>query len=128
MHYFPGLIVTPGYSDEAHPTWFKAIWTVLSPLVKVTVATSPRESGQRMLYLASSWFPSKGQESGTEVLDTDGWPNGGAYVVNADDEPISLKKLADFYDALRIDGLDAKLRNHINMVFQAIISDSRFDS
>ena len=62
-HVFPGLVVTPAFGSESHPWWFKLVCFFLLPILSRTIAVSGEETGERMLFFASSRYPSAGGQT-----------------------------------------------------------------
>jgi hypothetical protein len=121
IHYFPGLVVTESFQDEQLPKWFKYTWrfvlTPFSPLFTVPRA----ESGERVLFLASSRFPPRSTAEalkswgGGEIAD--GVFGGGDYRSNWDTEIIPMKKT---YKKLRVEGMSERCWTHTMHAFEGI--------
>lgn len=109
VHYYPRIVITPGYSKTTNPLWFKAAFKTLGPLLKSTVALSKAESSARMINLArhESFQP----RSSVEDLR---WACGGSWSVNWDNEVI---RLGPRYKPLRDQGLDERVMEHFKEIW-----------
>ena len=94
------------------------VFRVLAPVLRL-VMVPERESGERVLFLASGRYPARAgegvkveekTEEGVEVArSSDGVLGGGAYRVNWDGEEVPLKKN---YPELRREGFGEKAWGH----------------
>lgn len=127
-HYYPGLVLGPGFADPALPWWFRAIFKYLGPLLKLApMALSGPESGQRTLFNASPRFPprpadgpavdgKRGGEIGV-AESSDGVLGGGAYRVNYNGEQVATPKN---YEQLRAEGWLEKTVQHTLKAWEEI--------
>jgi len=95
-HNYPGLVITPAFTNPDQPTWFKRTWAIVGPVLARVMALKPEESGMRTLYMAGLRYPGR-NESGDEVGKgkdvlggTDGNLGSGAYGVNWNGEAVSI--------------------------------------
>lgn len=58
IHIFPGLVEGPGFYNPDLPSWFKIVWPAMK-LLSYFYRTSPKDSGDVMVYLATAQFPAK---------------------------------------------------------------------
>lgn len=127
IHYFPGLVFTDAFGDPKLPLWFKTAFTVLKPLLSLSSRTIGREeTGERLLFLASSRFPArevsgdvkagKGDEIGVATA-SDGVVGGGAYRIIYTGEVIPT---VEAYTKHRKDGLPEKCVEHTLKAFEVI--------
>lgn len=125
VHYFPGLVMTKSLYDERRlPRWLRYTWKFvllpLSPLISV-----PREeSGERVLFLASSRFPPRGTAEvaqgagdGEAAVSSDGVVGGGAYRIDWNGEVMPMKKT---YARLREEGMLERSWAHTMQAFEDI--------
>jgi len=100
-HNYPGLVITPAFTNPDHPTWFKRTWAIVGPVLARVMALKPEESGMRTLYMAGARYPGlaaasdgggeAGEEKGSDVLrGTNGKVGGGAYGVNWNGEAVGI--------------------------------------
>ena len=125
VHVFPGVVITPSYTDPTFPLWFKILWRLLGPFVKRFQAISPQESGSRTLTLGTSRFPARQATNsgpyagkGAEIAKgTDGSFASGAYAVGSESEIVAGK--AD-YGKLRKEGFENTVWDHTMKAFSDI--------
>ena len=122
VHVFPGIVVTPSYTDPGFPLWFKTLWRIVGPLVRRFVAISAEECGSRSLFLGTSIFaPQQDSHSATKtaglVKGTNGILGSGAYAVGADSETVTSKA---YLATLRKEGFEAVIWEHTMKVFNEI--------
>lgn len=95
-HVYPGLVVTEAFGSPSLPWWFKIAWKLLGPVISRFVAVSADETGDRMMFHAtsSSAYPAMGQSpeiTGASkvaaVKGTNGSLGGGAYGLTWTGEP-----------------------------------------
>ncbi|THY69856.1 hypothetical protein D6C87_05076 [Aureobasidium pullulans] len=129
VHVYPRLVITPAFGNQDLPTWFRAVWTVAKPFVKYAIAISPKEIGERILYLSSSALPPKdfhahaGDKTIKLALSTDGIIGGGAYACKHDAETIDVQAK---YKSLRASKVDEKVWEHTLSVFSQIQENGVF--
>ncbi|THX78770.1 hypothetical protein D6D04_05547 [Aureobasidium pullulans] len=130
VHVYPGLVITPAFGNQDLPTWFRAMWTVAKPFVKYAIAISPKEIGERILYLSSSAPPPKdfhaphaGDKTIKLAMSTDGIIGGGAYACKHDAETIDVQEK---YKSLRASKVDEKVWEHTLSVFSQIQENGVF--
>ncbi|THW42694.1 hypothetical protein D6D21_05722 [Aureobasidium pullulans] len=129
VHVYPGLVITPAFGNQDLPTWFRAMWTVAKPFVKYAIAISPKEIGERILYLSSSALPPKdfharaGDKPIKLAMSTDGIIGGGAYACKHDAETIDVQAK---YKSLRASNADEKVWEHTLSVFSQIQENGVF--
>lgn len=130
IHYFPGLVFTDAFGDPKLPFWFKTAFTVLKPLLNLSSRTIGREeTGERLLFLASSRFPARkdsgggaGKTVGKEdeigvATASDGVVGGGAYRIIYSGEVIPT---VEAYARHRKEGLPEKCVQHTLEAFEEI--------
>jgi hypothetical protein len=131
VHVFPGLVKTPAFKNPGVPVWFRALWTVLTPVVKL-LTTPLSEAGERILFLASpSRFPAKGAIQGVSgagsdlpvAKGTDGDAGSGAYAVKIDGETAQVHKS---YAKYKSEGVGEKLVAHTLRAFDEIKAGKTF--
>ena len=101
VHVYPGLVVTPAYKDPSLPLWFRAVWGLAGPLVRVALSIPPEKAAKRMLFLASARFaPLKGGgvNDSAIAVGTNGSAGSGCYAVGEDSDTVKHTK---GYDGLR---------------------------
>jgi len=133
-HCYPGIVETPAYGGTGIPVWFRGIWTLATPLVKVT-STSGRECGDRLLFNASPRFPARssgaknqintpGKSEKIEVAtSSDGVLGGGCYRNNAKSETIPLGKQ---YSSMRVTEVREKVWEHTMNAFENISTKGHY--
>lgn len=130
VHYFPGVVVTPAYDSPEMPMWFRIAWTILGPLVKLFMAVSHDESGDRVLFLATDRFaPLNDAAKAKEMkcaLSTDGVQGGGSYSVTWNDETAPQALMDKSYTRLRKEGVGEKVWSHTTSAFAAISTGQPF--
>lgn len=128
LHYYPGLVLGPGFADPALPWWFRAIFTYLGPLIKLMPqALDGPESGQRTLFNAGDRFPARSAsgkamdaKSGGVIgiaESSDGIVGGGAYRVYYNGEQVATPKK---YEAWRAEGWLEKTVEHTLKAWEVI--------
>ena len=84
-HIFPGLVDGPAFLDGNNPTWFKGLWYILRPLLRLTYMTSAEDCGDIMVSLAMDPYRTKGAgndgKKGEGIRGTQGEIGGGAYAL-----------------------------------------------
>jgi hypothetical protein len=120
-HYYPGLVIHENFGkDEKLPGWFKAAVKVAGPLLKLW-SVSPRECGERVVFLASARFPARNTKSGNGNLEvamaSDGVMGGGAYRVDLDN---GIDLCPKNYAKLRENGMEEKVWRHTIEAFEEI--------
>ena len=127
IHIFPGLVITPAFYAANLPVWFRIVWTLVCPLVKL-IAVAPEDISQKVLYLASERFPArdtKGDFSDVDVaVATDGQRGGGAYSVKNVGETNDLRKA---YAGLDREGIARKVCEHTMKAFEEIEAGRLFN-
>ncbi|KAI1630437.1 hypothetical protein EDD37DRAFT_619589 [Exophiala viscosa] len=135
VHVYPGLVMTPAFKNPGVPIWFKAIWTVITPVTKL-LTTSPAEAGERILFLASPLrFPARGateQSTATKggeievgvAKGSDGKVGSGAYAVEISGEAVENEKAG--YKKYRKEGVGEKLVAYTLKAFEVIKSGKVF--
>ena len=125
VHVFPGIVVTPGYSDEGHPWWFKLAWRCVGPVVQRLQAISAEESGERVLYLATGKFGTAEQHAqrGKLAKGTDDAQGSDAYAIGKDGESVALKT---DYRKLRQQGFEQMVWEHTCKAFEEIEAGKKF--
>jgi hypothetical protein len=123
-HYFPGLVIHENFtSGEKLPTWFRVTFKVVGPLMKWW-SVSPKECGQRVVFLATERFPARGGEGkGDVAMGSDGTRGGGAYRLDLDNEVDPCPKN---FKQLREDGMEEKIWRHTLGAFEAIEAGKTF--
>jgi hypothetical protein len=131
-HVFPGLVETPAFKGDGVPVWFKGIWALATPLVKL-VSTSHKECGARVLFHTSSRYPARssgaieeksvGNEKVKVATSTDGVLAGGCYRSNASSEPVPLGKP---YKSISADDVREKVWEHTMTLFQNISTSGHY--
>lgn len=124
-HIYPGLVDTPAANDPALPWWFRLGWTLIGPIAKF-FATSPEDTGYRMLYTHTHAFPAKSNVEGTgiKVKATNGEVGGGAYAVGPSSDIVNAPK--DAYRELRPKGFKETVLSHTNQAFEDILTKGQF--
>ena len=131
-HVFPGLVITPAFVSSSHPLWFKIAWAIIGPIAKRTVAVSPAEIGERVLFLASSRFPPQDfantqVETSNSPLETamssNGLRGGGANSCKYEGDTNDVKKI---YGPFRRENVDQKIWDHTMAIFKDIDEDRVF--
>jgi len=126
VHAYPGLVVTPAYSDPSLPLWFRAVWGFAGPLVRAVLSISPEEAAKRMLFLASARFAplntGRANHSGVAV-GTNGSVGSGCYAVGEDSDTAKLTK---GYNGSRHDGFEKVVWDHTQAAFACISSGEQF--
>ena len=128
-HVFPGVVITPAFGNQDLPRWFKAVWFIMEPIAKLTMAVSPEEIGERVVYLASQRYPPRNSQPSEEkgglstAMSTDGVRGGGAYACTHDGETVDVRAK---YKVLKDQKMDQKVWDHTLAVFREIKSDGKF--
>jgi hypothetical protein len=130
-HYFPGVVLTPAYTTESVPAWFRALFGILKPLVSV-MAVSPPDCGQRILFHTSARFPAR-ETPGAQAAATmqkvhlatssDGVIGGGAYRTNWNGETSSLGKVYEILDQKQV---REQVWEHTMRAFEQISAGEKF--
>lgn len=132
VHMHPGLVLGDTIWSSERPWWFFLIFRLLYPLLWLFVTTSPEESGQRTLYLATERFTARSQPermtntSGDVAMGTDGLPGGGAYSVSAQNEDNHIEQW-NSYRKLREESMRQKVWEHTIRVFESIVGAEKFE-
>jgi hypothetical protein len=95
------LVITPAFKGGGVPSWFKGVFAVFGPLVKL-LSVKPKECGERVLFHMSPRFPARSSDAEVKspvkvdglnvALSSNGVLGGGAYRVNWDGEEVPLGK------------------------------------
>jgi hypothetical protein len=128
VHYFPGLVLSPGFQDPSFPFWFRAVFKYGAPLIRLSPLTlEGPESGARTLFNASPRFPPRRLDGKPVAADSagnigvaessDGVVGGGAYRVNYNNEQVATPKQ---YVKLREEGWLDKTVKHTLKAFEEI--------
>lgn len=126
VHVYPGLVVTPAYKDPSLPLWFRAVWGLAGPLVRVALSIPPEKAAKRMLFLASARFaPLKGGgvNDSAIAVGTNGSAGSGCYAVGEDSDTVKHTK---GYDGLRKEGFEKIVWDHTQDAFACMSSGERF--
>lgn len=119
IHAFPGLVKTNLFNTEhlGFAIKFLVNWIVI-PTVGRFLWSSPEDSGERFLYLASS--PHFGaQDAGADlVLGSDGKKGSGIYTVSDKLEAVHNDAVLS---SLRQDGSDGRIWNHTTGVLERVL-------
>lgn len=131
-HYFPMLVITPAFKGEGVPSWFKGVFAVIGPLIKL-ISVNPKECGDRVLFHTSPRFPARSTDAKAKspaklenlnvAASSDGVVGGGAYRVNWNGEEVPLGK---GYKYIRMDDVSQKVWDHTMKVFQDISARGYF--
>ena len=131
VHVFPGLVMTPAFKNPGVPIWFRAIFTLFNPIIRL-LTTSLAEAGDRILFLASpDRFPAQQTTGGSlkssvpavsgpkvdMVTGSDGVMGSGAYAVDIKGNPV---KNEQSYKGYREQGVGEKLVAHTLKAFEDI--------
>jgi hypothetical protein len=132
-HCYPGIVETPALTGDGVPVWFKGIWALATPLVKVA-STNRKECGDRLLFNTLPRFPAR--SSGAKEINTpgksdkvkvatssDGVLGGGCYRNNAKSESIPLGKP---YNSIRVNEVREKVWEHTINVFENISTKGHY--
>jgi hypothetical protein len=122
IHIFPGLVLGPGFQNPELPTWFRIVWRwIFVPVFGRLVTVPAKESGDRMLSLASPRYPPrpidkfKTQEGA--VIGTDGKLGSGVYSLTWNGENnLKLKS----YEKMNKDEMREKVWDHTMKAFEVI--------
>lgn len=131
-HVYPGAIITNFGQTGSAPAWLKFLlrWVVVS--LMYPFALSPADCGQRVLFLASSKYPARGEagdnggDGHTSVdvaIATDGVAGGGSYRINKDGEALPTPAS---YKTLREQGVGDLIWDHTTAAFEAIAAGRKF--
>jgi NAD(P)-dependent dehydrogenase (short-subunit alcohol dehydrogenase family) len=126
VHVYPGLVVTPAYTDPSHPFWFRAAWGLAGPFVRVILSIPPEKAAKRMLFLASAHFATLnacGANGNAVAVGTNGSVGSGCYAVGEDSDTVKLTK---GYDGLRREGFEKIVWDHTQDAFALISSGEPF--
>ena len=87
-HIFPGLVDGPGFTNAEAPAWFRTVWRVSKPILRLYM-TSPDVCGKVMVYLATDDFPARGSSSDAKNVakGSTGEVGSGAYSVGQRGDP-----------------------------------------
>jgi len=125
-HYFPMLVMTPAFKGDGVPAWFKGLFAVTNPLLRL-LSVSPKECGERVLFHTSPRFPARSLDAEAKspaklenikvALSSDGILGGGAYRTNWNGEVVPLGK---GYKQICKDEVSTKVWDHTMKAFQEI--------
>lgn len=131
-HYFPMVVITPAFKGSGVPAWFKGVFAIIGPLVKL-VSVKPKECGDRVLFHTSPRFPARSLDAAVDspakldglkvAVSSDGVLGGGAYRVNWDGEEVPLGK---GYKNINKGEISEKVWDHTMKVFQDISTNGHF--
>ena len=140
-HYYPGLVMTNAFADERLPSWFRVVFKLMTPLLRLFTIPE-KEAGERVLFLASERFPARraaaagatedkcAMRSTTSVegelataVSTDGTLGGGTYRVNYNLETMASEKV---FGKLRKEGFFPKAVKHTERAFEEISAGRKF--
>ena len=133
-HCYPGIVETPSLTGDGVPVWFKGIWTIATPLVKIT-STNRRECGDRMLFCTSPRFPARSNNANKAVItaeksqrlevsiSSDGIQGVGCYRNNAKSETIPPGKP---YNSIRVNEVREKVWEHTMNAFENISTKGNY--
>jgi hypothetical protein len=137
VHVFPGLVMTAAFKNPGVPLWFKAVWTIASPIIRL-LTTPISEAGDRILFLASPVrFPARQITGGGPdakiplatgpkldvAVGSDLKVGSGAYAVGISGEAVDNAKA---YERYRQEGVGEKLVAHTLKAFEDIQSGKVF--
>jgi hypothetical protein len=116
VHIYPGLVDGPAFSSPDLPTWFRIVWTVLKPVLRLYM-TAPETCGQIMVYLGTPHFPARGATNDAKDLarSSQGEIGGGSYSVGQRAD--SQKGI--MYEKVRKDGMGKKIWDHTMEILDA---------
>ena len=123
VHMYPGVVETPAYHDSGFPLAFRLAWTVLGPVIRRIIGTSPEDCGQRTLFLSNSQYTSRDSGDKSTCRGSDGDVGSGAYTVGASNDA-TIDKVD--WNRLRNDGFEATVWSHTTKVFQDIEEKGKF--
>lgn len=128
-HYYPGLVDSPAFYSADLPLWSRIVFLTLKPFVSLFLPfwVPPKESGERVIYHATSRFPAREQvEKAKDVQiaeSSDGVLGGGAYRTDWNNETESV---GENYPQLRKDGVPELVWEHVGKVFRDIATNGSF--
>lgn len=133
IHLYPGYVIT-NFGQTAFPAWFNLLYRYLvMPIVRLTIAVSAEETGDRIPFLASNRFPARGttqeqhdktDDSGVGVaVAADGTLGGGMYRVTQYGEIIPP---SSYNKGLRERRVSDAIWEHTTDAFEAIASGQEF--
>ena len=122
VYTYPGFVFGPAIEDPSLPWWFKAPMAIAKPLLRMTFATPPEESGSRTLFLATPAFASaqSNRDKGELVNGTNGSSGSGCYAVGSRCDPIATRSDTTLYHELREDGFLEEVWAHTMETFHRI--------
>jgi hypothetical protein len=124
-YFYPGLVTHENFTTgKKLPRWFKIAFKVGGPVMKWW-SVSPSECGQRVVFLATRRFPTRGGKDSIDgaAMASDGVKGGGAYRVDLDDD---IDLCPKDYKQLREDGIEEKVWGHTVEVFEEIEAGGLF--
>lgn len=131
-HYFPSLVITPGFEGDGVPTWFKYFFSLTMPLFRLA-SVAPKECGERVLFHTSPRFPARSPDAKLESVEdpskaqvapsSDGILGGGAYRTNWNGEVVHLGK---GYKEIHKDEVSRKVWDHTISAFEGISAGGFF--
>lgn len=100
-NYFPGLVLTDAFNTGKMPLWFTILWRVVLQHLGRLFAVPHEESGERVLFLASSRYPARDGNTTTKAngdkrevaMGSDGVLGGGAYSCNWNDDANAIEEV-----------------------------------
>ena len=122
VYMYPGMVFGPAYRDPSLPWWFKAIRSVAEPLLRMTFATLPEESGCRTLFLATPAFTSarSNHANSGPAKGTNGSSGTGCYAVGSSCDSITQNSDTRLYPKLRDERFSEEVWTHTIEAFQHI--------
>ncbi|OQO13930.1 hypothetical protein B0A48_00805 [Cryoendolithus antarcticus] len=125
VHVDPGIVITPSYTSNTNPWWFKIAYFFAAPILKIFLATSEEEIGHRIVFLATSGrYAAKGHTNEGEVAKgTDGARGSGAYAARNNGEVFDVKR---HYEKLKWEGFGDKVVEYTDKVLREIGDGRKF--
>jgi hypothetical protein len=128
IHIFPGLVLGPGFYNLDNPAWLRLLWRwVFVPLFGRLVTVPAKESGERMVFLASPRYAprkmTKSDATNGLSLGTDGKYGTGAYSLTWNGESNYNAKA---YTKINKDDMRQKVWDHTTKAFAAIEAGAVF--
>ncbi|KAK6192982.1 hypothetical protein LQW54_012927 [Pestalotiopsis sp. IQ-011] len=132
IHLYPGYVIT-NFGQTAFPAWFNLLFRhLVVPIIRLTIAVSAEETGDRITFLASDRFPTRGTtqeqhnktDSGVGVaVAADGRLGGGMYRVSQYGETIHP---SSYNKGLRERRVSDAIWEHTTDAFEAVASGQEF--
>lgn len=128
VYMYPGAVFGPAHRDLSLPWWFRVIMGMAEPILRMTFATPPEESGARTLFLATPAFASVGSSSAESVpaKGTNGSSGSGSYAVGYHCDLVAQKSDTTLYPNLRGDGFSEEVWMHTMEAFHQIEKTGKF--